>query len=356
MAEPTRGPLVLLFLAGLIGGGIAYLIGAPMPFLIGGVVGSALFIGGFERGGRRLPKLHPYVRLFSIGSAGAMIGSRVSPDLLGLLPQFWISALAIIPFIVIAHTGGYFVLRRVGKYPVVDAFYGSMPGGMVEAVILGEQAGARVPVLMVQHFIRVLAIVIAIPLFFLATTGEVVGSASGTSAAPVRWGLVDIAMIAVLAVAGLILGRWLRMPAAHLLGPLTLALVVAVSGVVSVSVPPWLLHTAQYVIGVTLGAQFSGINRDTLRLGLRLGLLSVVYMLLVGYGFAVVLAPHVPADVPAMFISFAAGGLPEMSLIALSLDLSPVIVALHHLARIILALWIGRRFYERYLKPSADPR
>ena len=51
-----------------------------------------------------------------------------------------------------------------------------------------------------------------------------------------------------------------------------------------------------------------------------------------------------------MFISFAAGGVTEMSLIALSLNLSPVIVALHHLIRIFLAIWIGNRMRGYFLK------
>lgn len=56
-----------------------------------------------------------------------------------------------------------------------------------------------------------------------------------------------------------------------------------------------------------------------------------------------------------MFISFAAGGVAEMSLIALSLNLSPVIVALHHLIRIFLAIWIGQRVASYLLPARLEP-
>ena len=50
-----------------------------------------------------------------------------------------------------------------------------------------------------------------------------------------------------------------------------------------------------------------------------------------------------------------AGGLAEMSLIALSLHFNPVVVALHHLARIFLTIWIGS-FLARYVFKLEPPR
>jgi uncharacterized protein len=46
--------------------------------------------------------------------------------------------------------------------------------------------------------------------------------------------------------------------------------------------------------------------------------------------------------VPAVILAFAPGGINEMSLVALSLQLSTVYVTLHHLARIVLAVAVMR--------------
>ena len=73
-------------------------------------------------------------------------------------------------------------------------------------------------------------------------------------------------------------------------------------------------------------------------------------MLFIGVIFAFALAPIVPSDFTAVFISYAAGGLTEMSLIALSLNLAPVIVALHHLVRIFLTVLIGNMIYQHIIK------
>ena len=83
------------------------------------------------------------------------------------------------------------------------------------------------------------------------------------------------------------------------------------------------------------------MSRKLLVRGLGYGVIVGVYMLAIGSAIAFVLTPYVPADFSVMFVSFAAGGLAEMSLIALSLNFNPVVVALHHLVRIVLTIWVG---------------
>ena len=73
-------------------------------------------------------------------------------------------------------------------------------------------------------------------------------------------------------------------------------------------------------------------------------------MLLLSAAIALLLVQYLPADYGSLFVSFAAGGLAEMSLIALSLNFNPVVVALHHLARIFLTIWIGNFLSRRVFK------
>ena len=135
-----------------------------------------------------------------------------------------------------------------------------------------------------------------------------------------------------------------------MLGPLLLSLALSVGGVVEIAIPPWLGHAAQFTVGTALGAQFSGVSRRLLVRGLGMGLLAGGYMLLLAAAFALILVQFVPADFGAMFISFAAGGLAEMSLIALSLNFNPVVVALHHLVRILLTVYVGNFLSRKVFK------
>lgn len=344
---------LLIFLFGLIGGAVAFLIGAPMPFMLGGIFGTAVFVLWYERDGKALPKLSRWIRLVSMSIIGTMIGSRFSPDLLTLLPQFWISGLAIIPFILLAHGGSYAIMTRLGGYDPRDAFFAALPGGIVDSAALAEEAGADLRVVTAQHFIRIILVVTSVPLLFLAIEGHAVGSLAGETLANATYDLTDIGLILVIALTGLGFGRMTNLPVSHMMGPLLLALVLSVGGVVQIDIPPWLGHLAQYFVGTALGAQFSGVSRKLLVRGLGMGLLAGVYMLVLAATMAAILVQHVPAGYGAMFVSFAAGGLAEMSLIALSLHFNPVVVALHHLARIFLTIWIGSLLWRRVFDAKA---
>ena len=347
---------LFIFAAGLLGGIGAYSIGAPMPFLLGGILGSACFVLAYERGGRQLPKLSRWVRLIFMSFIGTMIGSRFSPEMLALLSQFWISGVAILPFILISHGGSYAIMRRFGGYRRLDAYFASLPGGIVDSIALAEQVGADLRIVTAQHFIRIILVVVSVPLLFLVVTGETVGSLAGESMAAASYDSIDLAMIFVIAMTGLFVGKWIRLPVFHMMGPLLLALVLGLSGVVEIDIPEWLTHLAQYMIGVSLGAQFTGMSRELLLKGLKFGLIIGLYMLAVGVAFAAVLTPFVPTDFNVMFVSFAAGGLAEMSLIALSLNFTPVVVALHHLARIFLTIWVGHTLAKHVFKLVPDQK
>ena len=342
----------LLFLCGFVGGEAAYFIGLPMPFLLGSLVGATSFIFIFETEDRKFGKIPPYVRMVFIAITGTMIGATFDPGLISILPGFWISALAIIPFMFIAHAGSYWIMRHVAKYSTVDAYWASLPGGLIEAILLGEKEGADVRILTAQHFLRVLIIVVTVPFGFLILTGEAVGSAAGETFGASNWHGYDVPLILIVAMVGLLVGRGIKLPAGHLMGPMILSLIVSITGLVSITNPPWMLAMAQIVIGAILGSQFSGISRKMLTTSLGVGVTCVIYMLSVAVGFAWVLQAVVPADFVAMFISFAAGGLAEMSLIALSLNLAPVIVALHHLFRIFVTVWLGNLVFQRLVKPG----
>ena len=347
--------VLLYFPFGFIGGMGAYFIGLPMPFLLGGVFGAAAFVLTYERNGAQLPKLSRWVRLVFMSIIGSMIGSRFSPELLSLLPQFWISGLAIIPYILVAHGGSYAILRGLGKYRRLDAYFASLPGGIVDSAALAESAGADLRIVTAQHFVRIILVVVTIPLLFFILSGDAVGSMAGESMATVDYDITDVALIVAIGLVGLLVGRAINLPVSHMMGPLIFSLILSITGVISINLPDWLMHLAQFMIGTALGAQFSGMSRRLLVKGLGLGIMIGIYLLSVAAVMALILVNYVPAGFEAMFISFAAGGLAEMSLIALSLNFNPVVVALHHLVRIFLTIWIGLLMFRFGFKQEARP-
>jgi membrane AbrB-like protein len=338
---------------GLVGAYLATLGGLPMPYLVGALTTVGIYSAWRTATGRDDARFPQKPRRFFVALIGTMIGASFSLELMRSLPGIWPSLLVMFGFIAVALGGGYVLFRFVGGYDRVTAVFASMPGGLIEAVTLGEEAGADVRLLALQHFVRVIMVVIAVPILYLIWSGDTVGSAGGQSFEGAGWSMLDVVELIVLALAGMWLGPRLRLPAAHMVGPLLLSAALHGSGMLHLSSPGWLLSLAQLVVGTGLGTSFAGSRPRDLGRAMGLGFLYIAGVLSVGYGIASALAPVMPFDFDTLFISFAPGGVTEMGLIALSLGISPVVVTAHHVFRIgatvLFASTAARRFRARAL-------
>jgi uncharacterized membrane protein AbrB (regulator of aidB expression) len=113
------------------------------------------------------------------------------------------------------------------------------------------------------------------------------------------------------------------------------------------AIPPgWLVAVTQVILGAGLGVRFVGMDRRLLARCGRLAMLNGVLALGLAFAFAGIVHGLTGAPVAAGFLAFAPGGLAEMSLIALSLNMSVIYVTAHHVVRIVLAVSfakLGRR-------------
>jgi len=331
---------------------LAALLGLPLPYLLGPLIASATICLAAKP---ILPDEFTYLtglRLVFIAVIGVMIGAQVTPDLFSDARQLLLSLGALIVFVSVAITFNYAVFHGLGKYDRPTAFYSSMPGGLYESIAFGEEAGADPARLMLQQFLRVIVVVTLVPIGLSLWLGEAVGSAGGmTLAKPdVPWSSLPVVIIAI--GLGMGLGALLRLPARQLTGPMAVGAALSLSGVIDLDIPQWLVNLALIVVGTALGTRFQGITFQRVVQGMGLALLSVGGMLVLAAGIALFLSTQTDHGFDMMLISFAPGGVTEMTLVALSLTGNPAIVTLHHIARILITVvilvisskWMRRRF------------
>lgn len=340
---PDPAALLLTLTLGAIGGSIAQALHLPLGYLLGSLVVTGVLAGAdIKPLGRRIT-LPPPLRMCFVPVIGVAIGGAFTPAVasqaLGWLP----SLLALCVFVPVAHAVAFQIFRRGGLDPKT-AFFGAVPGGLIESVQLGEEAGADVALLTVLQFLRLIGTIVAVPLIFWGATGQAVGSASGVqmvgSNAPL--GPIDITILLAAGGAGVVIGRWLRLPGWIITGPILLSAAVHALGLVEGVPPGWLIAVTQIVVGTGLGARFAGAKPQVLRRGATLAAINGVVALAIALGFALGLQTILDESVAAIFLAFAPGGLAEMSLIALSLDMSVIYVTAHHVARIVLAVGLAK--------------
>ena len=341
----TLALLALSALAGLA----ADWLGLPLPFLIGPLIAAGAVATTLSD---RLPQGYafpPALRLVFIAVIGLMIGAQVSPELFAEAPRLALSFAALTLFAVLAHALGYVIFRRLGRYDHVTAFYAATPGGLFESIAMGEEAGADPARLMLQQFLRIIAVVTLLPIGLSFWLGEPVGSAGGMTLARAGVPWSALPLVAAAGAAGLALGHLLRLPARQLTGPLAMAALLNLTGLYHIDIPQWLVNVAQVVVGCALGMRFTGLSRGLILRGLGLTGLAVGGMLILSAAFAAALMEVMDQPFDVMFVSWAPGGVTEMALVALSLQANPAFVTLHHVFRILITV-LGLGLTARWIR------
>ncbi len=355
---PDLAALGLALVIGALGGAVALALHLPLGMLLGSMLAVAVVaVAGWAPFGV-VVAVPQGLRFFFVPVIGVSIGGAFTPDILRDVVIWLPSFLALLVYLPLALGLGYVIYHHIGGIPRLTAFFGAVPGGLVETVVLGEEAGADARLLTLLQFLRLILCIVFVPIGFTLLTGQAVGSASGIAmtGSDVPIGVVDAAVLIVAAVAGVLLGRKIGLPAAIMTGPILLSAAAHLSGLTQTVPPAWAVLLTQLVVGTSLGARFVGLPRDTLTLAVRVALLNAVASLGLALGFAAMLATVVQEPMAAVFLAFAPGGLAEMSLVALSLQMSVVYVSAHHVARIVLSVTMAQVLSGRLRAEGANDR
>ena len=331
--------LAITLALGAIGGVAAHAAQLPLGYLLGSLVLVGVLAAFDIKPLGRTLTLPARLRFSFVPVIGVAIGGAFTPEVarsaLGWVP----SLAALVVFVPVAHLVAFAIYRR-GGLSRAEAYFSAIPGGLIESVQMGEEAGADVRVLVTLQTLRLILTIVTVPLIFLALTGHSVGSAAGTTmvGALVPLTPLDVGLMIAAGVIGAQVGKWLRLPGSIITGPLLASALLHVTGLLQAIPPAWLISVTQVILGAGLGVRFVGMERKLLIKCGKLALTNGAVSLVLAFGFAELV--HLLAGEPlaAAFLAFAPGGLAEMSLIALSLNMSVIYVTAHHVLRIVLAV------------------
>ena len=343
---------VFLLALGASAGWLASKTLMPLPWMIGSLLICAVWSINF--GTKIIPENYTFPQKFRnyfVAIIGVMIGLQVTTDLILQISNYITSIFGLLIFSWCAHFLNYKILTKFGKYDRATAFFSSAPGGLMESIAMSEQYGGEIKIVTLQQFLRIILVIILVPIIISIWFGAPVGSAAGIAINENSTiTLIDLFYIFFLIIVGLSLGSRLRIPAGHLFGPMLLTVFVTLGTDANIQLPNILILVAQLVIGTSLGARFFDIDKNILFTAVRLSALSVFTMLILAFFFVILLQSLTELSAVTLFISFAPGGVTEMSLIALSIASSPALVSAHHIFRIIITVSLLGFIYKKYIE------
>ena len=267
---------------------------------------------------------------------GVAVGASLTPELFARLGGMALSVALVPPFIAVIGLVGYPYFRRLWRYDPATSYYSAMPGGLQDMAIFGEAAGGDVRALSLIHTTRVLVIVSAMPFLISWLWGLTLTGPPGAPAAS-----VPPLQYVVMLVCGA-LGWWAGVRAglfgAPILGPLIVAGLASMTGLLTMRPPAEAMWVAQFFLGLGIGVKYAGITMAEIRRHLASALGYCVILAMLSVIFAeTVIQTGLAAPLDAI-LAFAPGGQAEMVLLALIAGSDMAYVVTHHLVRVVVVI------------------
>jgi len=312
-------------------GGIAFaLLGLPA----GLVSGSVLAVSAAALLGR--PVKVP-IALARVGYViiGIQLGAVVTPDTVrGFLT--WpasIALLVVASIAMIVATASY--LRAAHHWDPLSALMGASPGSMIQVIALSTELGADLRAIAIVQTMRVLLLTIGIPagLALFGLVAPALPSAHGPAGLS---SLPEMAIIVAVSTASAFALMRLRFPGGLIFGAMAGSGILHGTGLVSAVLPWWIGGTAVIVLGAVVGSRFSGASPRLLLgyLGAAFG--SFAVSLTIAGVFVVLVTYLFPFPAANVVVAFSPGAQDTMMVLALALNLDPVFVGAHHVARFLV--------------------
>lgn len=305
--------------------GLFHLVGFPAPFL----TGPAACVTIASLAGMRTA-IPDRLRDLCFLGLGIGIGATVTPKALEAAAIWPFSILALGVALVIGMVVNHRGLVRLFGYDRDTAFLSSVPGHL--SYVISLSGGLKVDQAKIGMImsLRVLVMTLAVPVI-LGLTVETAGSAPAV--APMAWPIA-LGVFAASAVLGIGYHR-MRLPAALLLGGMTVSGLLHATGAATGGLPPWATLSAFLVLGALIGTRFRGRRPADLADAALAGVLVTGVVLVISGLGALAMARLLDLSPALVFVAFAPGGLEAMVAMAVQLNLDPAFVAAHHVSRLL---------------------
>ena len=334
-------------LIALSGAWIFIALELPLPWLIGPLV-ACLIAALVGVPMRAVSSVNNLMRTI----LGVAVGATFTWALVITMATMW-TTLILVPFMIfLIGLVGVPYFQRIWGFDFATSYYGAMPGGLQDMLVFGEEAGGDVRALSLIHATRVMVIVVALPFILKGYWGVDLSNPPGAPATSLP--VSQMILMAVCGVVGWQVAKAVGLFGASILGPMILAAILALSGILEYRPPAEAIWLAQYFIGMTVGTKYAGVTGKEVRRDVVAALGYCLILLVLAAIF--VEAIHLFALAPPMetLLAFAPGGQAEMTVLALIAGADMAFVIAHHVLRILVVILgapIAARLFQA--KPRA---
>ena len=278
---------------------------------------------------------------------GVAVGATVTLSFLLALPGFWNTLIFIPITVILSGIIGVWYFQKLCGYDFPTAYYSSMPGGLQDMLVFGEEAGGNVRAMSLIHATRVLVIIIALPILLTFIWGISLDKPPGD---PIKnFEIEQLIILGICGIAGWKIASFLGMFGASILGPLVLTAIASITGILHTRPPVEAIWAAQYFIALGIGVKYVGVTAQEIRKDILAGLGFCIFLLVITLSIVSLVINYNLAPAVDVILSMAPGGQAELVVITLIVGADLGFVVAHHLFRIFIVI-LGAPIMERFMK------
>lgn len=278
--------------------------------------------------------------IMSQGIVGLMISTALPPTIFSEIADQWpIFVTGVLSTAVAAAALGW-LMARAQIFPGTTAIWGSSPGAASVMTLMSESYGGDMRLVAFMQYIRVVCCALA-----ATAVARVMGVTPSDAASEIVW-FPDGSWVAVLATAALaaavsLLGARLKIPGGPMLLPLAVGMVLKLSGIMPIVLPPWLLAISYAVIGWGIGMRFTPDVIAHAASTFPRVLISVLSLIAICGVFAIILVAVTGIDPLSAYLATSPGGADSVAIIAASTKVDVPFVMTMQIARFLFVVATG---------------
>jgi membrane AbrB-like protein len=308
----------------------------PAALLIGPML--AAIVAGANGATVRVPRL-PLAAAQAV--VGCLIANSIAPEIFSAFYAEWPLFVGAVTGTVAASSLLGWLISRWRILPGTTAVWGSSPGAATAMVLMADAFGADARLVAFMQYMRVI---------FVSMTAAIVArlwvDTSGVEIPAIVWfpplDPATFAATVLVAPAGAVLGKLLKLPSPYFLGTMILGTALHLGLGVDFQLPPWLLAASYAAVGWSIGLNFTGaILRHAARALPQIVGSILVLMAFCG-GMAWLISHVLGVDPLTAYLATSPGGMDSIAIIAAAsqnVDLS-FIMALQTV-RFLIVLLLG---------------
>ena len=323
----------LVIIVSIPGALIADYFSVPLAWFLGPMlVTSVVSLLGFKT---KMPKLVLSIILIFLG---LYIGNYIDKNLFSQIHQWAWTSFIMFSYIIVSVLLVSKYLQKFSGYGKKTSLFSAAPGALGPLLILAEDEKSDLSQVATSHLIRLIIIITVFPFFVQSFYGF--GSENLNEKIIENQNALDLLILIFLSLILIYLFDKLRLPAALLSGTLVASGFLQITEIATYKLPPNIVDYCLLILGSSVGCRFANKTFYDIGKNALHSFVATFLLVLLGVIAAFVAGFVIDKNFFTLLLSYCPGGIYEVAVIAIYINLHPEFVSFHHIIRLLIILFV----------------